>query len=97
MVRYFRSFEAVYENVRAALDAAWGFPNAETKTETAIEPAATAARSSDGRVMLAISSEYCAYEPAATLLPQLLASGAVEEITVDEYQAAIQTPDPLQG
>jgi hypothetical protein len=83
--------------VRAALDAAWGFPNAETKTQTAIDPADTAPRASDGRVMLVISSEYCGYEPAATMLPQLLASGAVEEITEAEYQAAVQPPDPLQG
>jgi hypothetical protein len=33
----------------------------------------------------------------AELLPQLLASGAVDEITAAEYQAAVQTPDPLQG
>jgi len=48
-----------------------------------------------GRVYLAISSAYCDYNLPSELLPQLIASGAVAEITEAEYQAA--TVKPLQG
>jgi hypothetical protein len=47
--------------------------------------------------VLAVNDEFCKYSVAAEMLPQLLSSGAVEEIAESEYQAAIQTPDPLQG
>jgi hypothetical protein len=95
--RFFRSNDAVYESIRAQLDAAYGYPSVETKTLTSITPAADAPHDSHGRVYLAISADYCDYNLPAELLPQLLASGAVEEITEADYQAAVQTPDPLQG
>lgn len=92
MLRYFRSTEAILEQVRATLDAAWGFPNAETKTETALDPAASSPRDSQGRVYVVISWEYCGYEPAATMLPELIASGAVEEIDHAEYVLKFPLP-----
>lgn len=92
MLRYFLSTDAVYEQVRATLDTAWGFPNAETKTETALDPAASAPHDNQGRVYLVISGEYCGYEPAATLLPELLAGGSVEEISEADYIAAFPLP-----
>jgi hypothetical protein len=95
--RFFRSNDAVYESIRSQLDAAYGYPNAETKTLTSITPAADAPHDSHGRVYLAIASDYCDYNLPAELLPQLIANRAVEEITEAEYQAAVQTPDPLQG
>jgi hypothetical protein len=90
-MRYFRcnSGDNVYEDARLGLDQAWGHPNAETRTQTCIEPAATAPRDSQGRIVLAVNDEFCTYSVAAELLPQLLASGAVEEITEAEYQAAV--------
>ena len=94
-MRYFRSTAAVYESIRAQLDAAYGYPNAETKTLTSITPAADAPHDEQGRVYLAITADYCEYNLPAELLPQLLASGAVEEITQAEYQAAVSVP--LQG
>ncbi len=98
-MRYFRCLagDEAYEKIRQTLDAVWGHPNAETKTVTCIDPAAVAPRDTQGRIMLATSEAFCEYGAAATMLPQLLASGAVEEITEAEYQAAVQTPDPLQG
>jgi len=87
-MRFFRSTEAVYEQARATLDAAWGLPN-DTGTVTCIEPAATAPRDSQGRVLLAVADEFCTYPTAADLLPQLLASGAVEEISQATYRAAV--------
>jgi hypothetical protein len=66
-------------------------------TATCIEPAATAPQDTEGRILLAVQGWFCEFAEVASLLPQLLASGAVEEITEADYQAAIQTPDPLQG
>jgi hypothetical protein len=97
MARFFRTAsDAIYEQARAALDLAWGLPD-DKGTVTCIEPAATAPRDSQGRIVLAVNDEFCEYSVANEMLPQLLASGAVEEITEAEYRAAIQAPDPLQG
>ena len=87
-MRYLRSTDAVYEQARTALDAAWGLPN-DKGTATCIEPAATAPRDSQGRIVLAVNDEFCAYTVASDLLPHLLASGAVEEIDAATYRAAI--------
>jgi len=46
-------------------------------------------------ILLAVDDAFCEYAEAAEMLPQLLASSAVEEITEAEYRAAM--PDPLQG
>jgi hypothetical protein len=95
-MRFFRSTPDVYEQVRLQLDAAWGNPS-PNGTVTCIEPEATAPHDAHGRVVLAVHDEFCAFPVVAELMPQLLASGAVEEITEAEYQAAVQPPDPLQG
>jgi hypothetical protein len=87
-MRYFRSTDAVYEQARAALDAAWGLPN-DKGTATCIEPAATAPRDAQARIVLAVDDSFCAYTVAVDLLPQLLASGAVAEIDAATYRAAI--------
>jgi hypothetical protein len=97
-MRFFRTAdEPLYEAVRLQLDAAWGHPTPDGQTITCFDPAIVAPRDSAGRLLLAVNDEFATWEPAATMLPQLLASGAVEEITAGECQAAIQTPDPLQG
>lgn len=81
--RYFRASEEVYEQARATLDAAWGHPG--PVAITCIEPAATAPRDADGRVLLAVDAEFCTYSVAIDLLPAMLASGQVEEIDADSY------------
>lgn len=88
-MRYFRSTASVYEQVRLSLDATWGHPNQETKTDTCIQPASHAPRDASGRVLLATSNEFCTYEAVAAVLPQLLASGAVEEISEAQYLAVL--------
>lgn len=93
-MRYFRSTAAVYEAIRSKLDAAWGYPNAETKTETAIPPAGNLPKDAEGRVYLVVSAEYCDYILPSEMLPQLLASGAVEEIDEATYRA-ILPPSPM--
>lgn len=87
-MRYFRSTVPVYEQVRLSLDATWGHPNQETKTDTCIQPASNAPRDSSGRVLLATSNEFCDWPAVAELLPQLLNSGLVEEIDASTYQMA---------
>ena len=85
--RYFRASESVYEQVRATLDAAWGHPG--PVAVTCIEPAATAPRDAEGRVLLAVNAEFCEYTTASELLPGLLASGAGEEISEQDYQPVV--------
>jgi len=85
-MRFFRTADAdLYESIRLQLDAAWGHPTPDGQTLTCIAPAAVAPRDEDGRILLAVREEFATWEPAATLLPQLLASGAVEEIGRAEY------------
>jgi len=86
---YLRTVDAdLYETVRLQLDAAWGHPTPDGRTITCIDPAAVAPRDAQGRIVLAVRDEFAAIEPAATMLPQLLASGAVEQISEAEYSAA---------
>lgn len=87
--RYFAADETTYEQVRATLDAAWGLPDG-SGTVTCLRPASdNAPRDGFGRVVVGVLPEWCAWEPAATLLPQLLASGAVQEISAAAYFACL--------
>jgi hypothetical protein len=95
-MRFFRATPDVYEQVRLQLDAAWGNPS-PNGTTTCIEPEATAPHDAQGRVVLAVHDEFCAFSVAAEMLPQLIAIGAVEEITEAQYRAAILPPEPLQA
>jgi len=88
-MRYFRATPAVYASICAQLDAAYGYPNAETKTERALPLAAELPTDAQGRVYLAISQEYCDYILPSEMLPQLLASGAVEEVDAATYSAVL--------
>jgi hypothetical protein len=92
-MRYFRSTPAVYGSICSQLDAAYGYPNAETKTERSLPLAADLPTDTQGRVYLAISQEYCDYILPSEMLPQLLASGAVEEVDAAAY-AAVLPADP---
>lgn len=89
MTRFFRSTPAVYGAICQQLDAAWGYPNSETKTERALPLVDELPTDQEGRVYLAISSEYCDYILPSQLLPELLASGAVEEIDAEAYKASL--------
>jgi alkylhydroperoxidase family enzyme len=90
-MRYFRcSSDMVYEHARATLDLAWGHPNPQTQTITCVDPSAVAPRDSVGRILLSLKSEFCEYEAAAALLPELLATGTVEEINAAEYTASLR-------
>lgn len=93
-MRYFRSTPAVYASICAQLDASYGYPNAETKTERALPLASDLPSDDEGRVYLSISADYCDYILPSQLLPELLASGAVEEIDAAAYEA-ILPPSPF--
>jgi hypothetical protein len=89
-MRYFRSSDAVLEQVRLSLDAAWGLPaNGQITT---LLPAADSPHDPQGRVLLAVRNEFCEYEAVAAMLPQLLAAGVVEEISEAEYMASLPPP-----
>lgn len=88
-MRYFRSTPAVYADICTQLDAAYGYPNAETKTERTLPLSLSLPMDNQGRVYLAISAAYCEHNLPAELLPQLIASGLVEEITAAEYAAVL--------
>ena len=88
-MRYFLSTPAVYGSICSQLDAAYGYPNAETKTERALPLAADLPTDAQGRVYLAISAEYCDYILPSEMLPQLIASGAVEEVDAAAYAAVL--------
>jgi len=77
--------DEAYEQIRTTLDAAWGHPNAETKTQTCIDPASVAPRDTQGRIMLATSEAFCEYEAAAQMLPLLISGGTIEEIDAATY------------
>jgi len=86
MHRYFRTADAaLYESIRLGLDAAWNLPN-DLGTATCIPPAIDARRDAAGRILLAAPLAFCEYPEVAAMLPDLLASGTVEEIDADEYQ-----------
>jgi hypothetical protein len=93
-MRYFRSSPAVYQAVCSQLNAAYGYPNAATKTDRALPLAGELPSDVQGRVYLLVPDEQCYYVLPAQMLTELLASGAVEEITPEQYRAAVK---PLQG
>lgn len=83
--RYFRTADdALYEKVRAHLDAVWGHPS--VGVVTCIAPADVAPRDAQGRILLAVNSEFAEFTEVAAILPGLLASESVEEITAEQYQ-----------
>ena len=94
MSRYFRSTPNVYLSVCAQLDAAYGYPNAETKTERTLPLITNLPTDAQGRLYVAIDEAYCEYVLPSQLLTDLLASGAVEEIDEAAYQAAVQPQEP---
>lgn len=92
--RFFRTAsDSLYEQIRLQLDAAWGHPTPDGRTVTCIAPAAVAPRDSQGRILLAVRPEFVAFDAVSAILPQLLASGVVEEIDASEYQPV--APPPL--
>jgi len=91
-MRYFRATEDTYEQIRITLDDAWGLPDQATATATCLPPAEQATKDTQGRCVVAVPEAFCSFTVAVDLLPDLLASGAVEEIDRDTYMAAVTIP-----
>lgn len=91
--RYFRAAPDIYADVCAQLDAAWGYPNAETKTLRALPLVEELPTDNAGRVYLSVAAEYCDYILPSQLLPELIPAGLVEELTWAEY-AEVLPPSP---
>jgi hypothetical protein len=94
-VRHFRAAPAVYLFICQQLDAAYAYPNTATKTERALPLASDLPTDAQGRVYLAISAEYCQYELPSQMLPQLIAGGAIEEITEADHRSVVGPPSPV--
>jgi hypothetical protein len=48
----------------------------------------------DGSIYVAISSDYCEFILPSQMIPQLLESGAAEELTKAQYEIAVPPPSP---
>jgi hypothetical protein len=93
-MRFFRvTDDAEYERVRNTLDVAWGLPN-DTGTETCILPAARALRDQSGAIVIPIRDEFLGWEPAASMLPELLATSALVAISESQFNDAIASDVP---
>jgi hypothetical protein len=88
-MRYFRATPAVYASICDQLDAAYGYPNAATKTKRTLPLVAELPTDAEGRVYLAVDAAYCDFILPGQMLPDLIASGAVEEIAAQEYSAVL--------
>ena len=93
-MRYFRATPAVYASICAQLDAAYGYPCAQTRTLRTLPLAAELPSDGEGRVYLAISAAYCEFHLPSEMLPQLIAAGLVEEITAEQYRAVLHVFKP---
>jgi hypothetical protein len=85
VTRYFRSTPDIYSLVCGQLDSSYGYPNESTKTQRTLPPASELPSDAEGRVYLAVDADYCDFILPAAMLPQLLGSGAVEEVGEAAY------------
>ena len=76
--RFFRASDSVYEGMRAAVDAAWGYPTAHTIT--CVPPAAEQWHDAGGWCVIALTVEWLSWEPVPTMFAGALQAGQVEEI-----------------
>jgi len=84
--RYFIATQAAYEQARASMDAVLGLP--EFGTITSIEPAATALRSLDGRLVVSVCEDIVDESAVAAMFSSMLAGGTAEELTQAQYLTA---------
>jgi len=77
-MRYFAAYFEPYEAARAALDAAYGYPDAYTVTSIPVPDSLP--RDSQGRVCVSVDDILTDAPAAASLIAQSKAAGVVEEI-----------------
>lgn len=83
--------DAVCEQIRAQLDAAWGHPTPDGKTVTCFLPVSALPHDSQGRPMLCVDAAFCDYQEVAALLPTLIANQTVVEVTREQYNLQCPT------
>lgn len=81
--RFFRAPDAVYEAIRAQVDAAWGYPTAFTAT--CVPPAAEQWHDASGWCVIALSVDWLSWPPLPSLVGGAVQSGLVEEIGEGEF------------
>lgn len=87
--RFFRTDnDELYEQIRLGLDATWN----HIPPTTCIEPAETAPRDKNNNIILAVKQEFTEFEAVQQILPDLLNSGSIIEITEEEYMSSIMMP-----
>jgi hypothetical protein len=84
--RFFTTDAATYEAMRAAVDAAWGYPTPETLT--CVPPASEQWRDASGRVVIALTLEWLSWEPVPSMIAEAIAAGVVVEIDEATFWAA---------
>jgi hypothetical protein len=84
--RFFATDDATYEAMRAAVDSAWGYPTSETLT--CVPPAVEQWHDASGRVVIALTLEWLAWEPVPSMIAGALAAGVVIEIDEATFWAA---------
>lgn len=90
-MRFFKIHASPYEQTRLALDNQRQMPPGETT----YEPLATAPRTPDGDVLLAVRVEHCDLPDIALAIAAMFANGWGVEISEAEYRAAIPVPSPF--
>lgn len=90
--RFFATSDAVYEGMRTAVDAAWGYPTA-VGTQTCVEPASERPHDSAGRALKAIRLDWLSWEPVASMIAGAVSAGIVVEIDEAAYWSAIKKFD----
>jgi acetyl/propionyl-CoA carboxylase alpha subunit len=88
---FLRAFAAVYEQARAAMDAARGLPS--KGQVTSFTPAASAPTDAQGRVYLALRESDTTAPGADQMIADMVQAGYVEVVTEAEYMAALPQGD----
>ena len=90
--RFFATSDEVYEGMRAAVDAAWGYPT-PVGTQTCVEPAIERPHDASGRALKAIRLDWLSWEPVSSLISGAIAAGIVVEIDEAAYWSAMPKVD----
>lgn len=85
--------DAVCEQIRSALDAAWGHPN--DQAITCFSPASELPHDSGNRPMLAVDVQFLEYPAVAAMLPGMLSDGLVLEVSRQQYLGMFVRPDAM--
>ena len=89
--RFFATTDATYEAMRAAVDAAWGYPTPQTLT--CVPPAAEQWHDASGRVVIGIRLDWLSWQPVPSMIGGAISAGAVSEIDEATFWAVAPKPE----